>query len=271
MTDARSAAAAQAEATRLLTAALRRSLKRRDRAGVDETGMVATMRGATPGVMVDVGAHHGTALQYFAARGWTVHAFEPDPANRAVLERDHGTNPAVHIDPRAVSDVGGQELTYYASDVSTGISGLHAFHDSHRPVAMVTTTTLGDVCRDRGLERIDFLKIDTEGHDLFVLRGLDWDAVHPAVVECEFEDSKTVPLGYDVHDLARFLLDRGYTVWLSEWHPVVRYGTAHDWRGIAPYPLRPARGSWGNLLAFADPPDLREIATGVAHHLRSRA
>ena len=35
---------------------------------------------------------------------------------------------------------------------------------------------------------IDFLTIDTEGHDLYVLKGMDWDHSRPELVCCEVMD-----------------------------------------------------------------------------------
>src|SRR3546814_10690268 len=97
---------------------------------------------------------------------------------------------------------------FYRSDQSTGISGLAAFHPSHVSRQVVDTTTLSDVLADADIDGVDFLKVDTEGHDLFVLKGFPWERFRPAVIECEFEDAKTVPLGYTFHDMARFLLER---------------------------------------------------------------
>jgi hypothetical protein len=35
----------------------------------------------------------------------------------------------------------------------------------------------------KAINKIDFLKIDTEGHDFFVLQGFDWDShLHPDVI-----------------------------------------------------------------------------------------
>jgi hypothetical protein len=67
---------------------------------------------------------------------------------------------------------------------------------------------------------------------------------------CEFEDRKTVPLGYDYDDLATYLIKLGYVVFTSEWYPVVEYGRRHRWRSMRryPVPLDDERG-WGNLLA----------------------
>jgi hypothetical protein len=106
------------------------------------------------------------------------------------------------------------------------------------------------------LAHIDFLKIDVEGHDKFVLDGFDWEADRPDVVLAEFEDAKTLRNGYSAHDLAGSLLFRGYSVFVSEWLPIERYGLAHDWRRLVRYsPTLELGKSWGNLLAFLEEPD----------------
>src|SRR3546814_10789692 len=129
--------------------------------------------------MVDVGAHFGIELAMFAGLGWQVYAFEPDPKNRRQLVTSFGNHPRVAIDARAVSDVAGQELAFYTSDVSTGISGLSAFHASHIETQKVVTTTIADYVAEQAIARIDFLKIDVEGFDFFVIKGIDWDGVTP--------------------------------------------------------------------------------------------
>jgi hypothetical protein len=83
---------------------------------------------------------------------------------------------------------------------------------------------------------VDFLKIDTEGHDLFVLQGFPWERNRPQVIECEFEDLKSKPLGYTTKDMADFLVGKGYTVYVSEWHPILKYGQRHDWHRLQKYP-----------------------------------
>ena len=104
--------------------------------------------------------------------------------------------------------------------------------------------------------------MDTEGHDLFVLRTFPWETHRPDVVVCEFEDSKTVPLGYTYQDLGSFLVDRGYQVLMSEWYPVVRYGIAHRWRRVVRFPatLEDPAG-WGNFIAVRPGLDRRALRT----------
>lgn len=250
--------------------AFERKLSRTDHASIDETAIIAELVDGREGVMIDVGAHHGAAMRPFVERGWTVYAFEPDQMNREVLTRRFGNHSNVFIDSRAVSDVADKEVTFYRSDVSSGISGLHAFHESHRPAQKVTTTTLSVLCHQRQLSDVDFLKIDAEGHDLFVLDGYDWGREPPDVVECEFEDKKTVPLGYDFNDLATRLTGLGYDVWVSEWHPVVQYGVVHDWRGLSHYPCQLENNAWGNLLAFRNPPTVASLEQAVAKTIMTR-
>jgi FkbM family methyltransferase len=53
------------------------------------------------------------------------------------------------------------------------------------PIRMLT---LGDVLIDGGIERVDLLKIDVEGHEVEVLRGLDrdtWPRIQQVVIETQ--------------------------------------------------------------------------------------
>lgn len=204
-------------------------------------------------VMIDVGAHHGGSLTKFAESGWRVHAFEPDGKNREVLSTFCQEFDSVRIDARAVSNKNQKDISLYTSDISTGISTLSAFHESHQAAEAVDTITLQAYIADEQLDGVDFLKIDTEGHDFFVLQGVPWDALKPEVILCEFEDRKTKPLGYTYHDLAGYLRGKGYHLLISEWFPVVEYGKVHRWRRFAEYPVDLLEEkAWGNMIAVQE-------------------
>jgi len=216
------------------------------------------------GTMVDVGAHHGSSLGRFAADGWRVLAFEPDNNNRAILEIAHGHRQPLTVDKRAVAETAARGRSFYASNVSSGISGLSAFHVSHQQRQRVDVTTLAEALPAYGIHRLDFLKIDTEGHDLFVLQGVDWEAVMPSVVVCEFENRKSIPLGYNTADLVAYLAGQGYEVRISEWMPIVEYGSAHTWKGFAVDVSSLDDDAWGNLIAYLpDTPIARSIARQI--------
>ncbi|MGA8599124.1 MAG: FkbM family methyltransferase [Bryobacteraceae bacterium] len=55
----------------------------------------------------------------------------------------------------------------------------------------VHVTTLAAVCRDYVRRPIDFLKVDCEGWEKFVLRGADWDRFRPIVVIVEATEPGT--------------------------------------------------------------------------------
>jgi FkbM family methyltransferase len=247
---------------------------RDDHAHWDETEAVAALFSSKwhGSLMIDVGAHFGSALAPFLKMGWRIFAFEPDNNNRVkLLERldSHKNKLLVSVDTRCVSNKSQKGVPFFTSEQSTGISGLSAFHASHNEVGKVDVTTLTEFFQEKRITAVDFLKIDTEGHDLFVLQGFPWERGVPAVIECEFEDTKTVPLGYTFHDLARFLVDKGYTVYVSEWHPIICYGIQHDWRQLTRYPceLADPKG-WGNLLAFRDPIDEKDLVAAVKKVLK---
>lgn len=204
----------------------------------------------TVGVMIDVGAHHGSSLDGFAESGWTIYAFEPDPKNRAYLQSLVGRKSNVHIDTRGVSDVSQKDVAFFTSEVSTGISSLSSFHASHRETRRIDLITLSDFAVEQNIARVDFLKIDTEGFDIFVLRGFPWERFTPQCVVCEYENRKTVPLGYDTANMCSFLTERGYEIAISEWYPVVEYGGSVTWKAFRRSAAEIDPESWGNVIAY---------------------
>lgn len=222
----------------------------------DETEFVlqfSRMHPISSRVMIDVGAGHGTTFEGFARDGWKVYAFEPDADNRKICEvlcKKLGT---VVLDPRAVSNKAEKNAPFFRSDLSAGISGLSPFHSSHVDAGTVETVTIDSFCQEHQIEKVGHLKVDTEGFDLFVLQGMQFDKIKPDIIMCEFEDIKTVPLGYTFHDLCKYLTARGYHVLVSEWYPAVKRGGPHWWRRFETYPCELLdKSSWGNIIATTD-------------------
>lgn len=207
------------------------------------------------GIIFDVGASTGSFFETFLStrnRNWKIFAFEPDP-NRMKQEalKYFESRFNVTVVKKACSDKSGEQLQFFTSEVSTGISSLHSFDSSHTPTDIVETITLSDFIQNNKIDSMDILKIDTEGHDLFVLKGFPWNEIKPMSIMCEFENNKTEPLGYKYEDLGNYLVERGYNVFVSEWFPVKEYGPDHDWRSIKRYPAElEEEGAMGNFLCF---------------------
>ncbi len=237
---------------------------RLERATLDETQAISFLLDSDycdKGTMVDVGAHRGHSAKHFSHKNWTIFCFEPDPANREHLLRRFGKAWNVIIDNRAVSDHEAEDVSFFTSEESTGISALHSFRDSHTLSNRVNVTTVKNLLEEYGIESVDFLKIDVEGFDFNVLKGVPWEKVRPEVIECEFEDAKTLKMGHTWRDIAQFLKEKGYTIYISEWHPITRYGIPHDWNRLVPWPEKDVPSeSWGNILAFKNDPGYGAIS-----------
>ncbi|HEY6492622.1 MAG TPA: FkbM family methyltransferase [Trebonia sp.] len=133
---------------------------------------------ASGAVTVDVGASWGLFSYHLARKvggSGTVFSYEPHPANRAVLQKLAKARPNVSFRPVAVSDtVGSAEMqvpVFGSRHVTAQSSIAHGF-DGQEGVRVekvsVPTVRLDDEVGDR---KIDFIKIDVEGHEISVLRG----------------------------------------------------------------------------------------------------
>jgi len=125
------------------------------------------------GVYVDVGANNGFFYSLQVARrhtGARVFAFEPDPQILPHLKRNvhqNGFDTQIEIIAQAVSDSPGQlRLT-----AGLGASGYLLDDAAPDPGIEVPVTTLDAFVQQRGLDRIDLIKVDIEGHEHRMLEG----------------------------------------------------------------------------------------------------
>lgn len=131
----------------------------------------------SPSIIFDVGASVGRWSQQALARfpSARVIAFEPQAANRAVLELMAVAEPRLTFKAMAVSDEIG-EATIYRDRDGSQLASLHHRDLTHHHLAFeqtetVCTTTLRQQFEEVGAAKIDILKIDVEGHEMAVLRS----------------------------------------------------------------------------------------------------
>ena len=205
-------------------------------------------------VLIDVGAHIGGFSKPFAEKGWQVLAFEPEPENFQELKSALQPFSQAICIPKAVSDRAQKSVPFHLSKEHWGIHSLAPFHSTHTVTINVETVTLNEVLQNYNINKTNLVKIDTEGADYFVLKGLDLETYKPSVVMCEFMDGRTVPhFGYNHHQMVFHMKEHGYTSFVSEWAPFETYGikgsknNPHRFIQCVPYPLDhdPA---WGNLI-----------------------
>lgn len=165
-------------------------------------------------VYVDVGANIGyytlIAAQRVGPRGKVI-AYEPDPDNFALLQSNVLLNqlPQVQIFPYALyekNDVG----QLFLSDDNFGDHRIYGAgeHRKSRNIELVH----GDQHLRQQTERINFLKIDTQGAEFFVVKGLreliTENRAHLRMM-LEFCPFGIRHSGADGHELLRLLDDLG--------------------------------------------------------------
>lgn len=128
---------------------------------------------------LDVGANVGDELTtldtLFTEEGRKLIAFEPNPLNIPLLKEKANTLQNVEIQPIAVSDKEGllPFFTYgnHENEAGYSLGGLRA---GGKKIGYVVVRPLDDVLKDYPEEEWDikYVKIDTEGNDTLVIRGL---------------------------------------------------------------------------------------------------
>jgi FkbM family methyltransferase len=172
--------------------------------------------------ILDVGAHHGfyTILcsKKVGGRGRVV-AFEPSPGEQRKLSFHLKLNRCknVKIEPYALAGQNGKATLFVAK-------GRYTAFNSLRPPALsvptqeveVSTIRLDDYLRILRLEKVDLIKIDTEGAELEILQGAEYllSTESSPVMMIEVSDERTRPWGYSSAAIYDFLAQRGYT-WFS--------------------------------------------------------
>ncbi len=144
--------------------------------------------------LFDIGANDGeyinVALRVLGDR-LNVYSFEPQSASFNKLQTRFGNRPGVKLKKAAVGRTSGTLDLFFDRDDETTAS----LHRSRIAVQTrcekVEVTTVDATCRDEGIDRIDFLKIDTEGHEMDVLLGASGmiEAGLIGAVQFEFGDT----------------------------------------------------------------------------------
>lgn len=125
--------------------------------------------------VLDVGANIGVTSVLFAgtATAGQVHSFEPSPTAFPLLQATIEANDLANVTAHQLA-CGAQkgQLTFFDNPDSASASHLAvADRTLGQSNATVEVTTLDDFVQERGIDRLDLVKIDVEGLELDVLTG----------------------------------------------------------------------------------------------------
>lgn len=140
---------------------------------------------------LDIGANIGAislALAKQVGHQGRVYAFEPSPRIFPYLKKNTLKHPQIKSLETALSSKKGKAVFYQAPEHKFGMGTLSAL-EGWVP-AEVKTDTLDGFCQAAGMGRVDFIKIDVEGHEADVFRGARETLLknHQIIIVLEFSD-----------------------------------------------------------------------------------
>ncbi len=189
--------------------------------GIYEQNEIAFMHAVCRDGMtiIDIGANVGlfTALcgSLSAPRGQVV-AIEPDPTNRAFLERTVAANPRFADRVRILAAAAGTEpgkASLYLSRANLGDHRLYP-HEFSTSSVDVDVVRLDDCLRELAIKTIDLVKIDVQGFELHALKGLEEtiNASPRVTILSEFWPKGLRAAGADAASYLSWLRRLGFTV-----------------------------------------------------------
>jgi FkbM family methyltransferase len=178
------------------------------------------------GFYVDVGAHHPRRFSntcFFYQRGWHGINIEPNTEGHALLERTRKRD--INI-LRGISDIEGT-LDYYMFEqpALNTLDSITAERQSSRSTLLETRrikVSRLETILDKnitGNDRIDFINIDVEGHDLSVLKSNNWDKYRARLVIAEAV-GKTIEEILD-SELAAYMHEINYSLYAKTVNSII--------------------------------------------------
>lgn len=193
-----------------------------------EFRILDALRTADISTVFDVGAHHGEWAEYAARAfpGARVWAFEIEPSARAELERRVRGNRRVTVVPFGLADKSGELVVHVDKSHPMMTSAVNWDADRREPV--LCRVESGDAfLASQGIDRIDFLKVDVEGLDHSVLRGLTRSLADERVGIIQFEFTQWAAITKTaLRDFYELLEPAGFTIGKV-------FPTFVDWRAYA--------------------------------------
>lgn len=172
-----------------------------------------------PGMTVlDIGAHHGF-YSLTASRavypGGQIQSFEPSPRERAQLQRNlrlnRRTNVTIHS--KALGTNLGKATLFLVQGEHDGCNSLRQPDGFPGTITVeVDVVPLDHFLKEKGVQKVDFIKMDVEGAELSVLQGAPslLSASPRPVILAEVSDLRTKAWGYRASEILTLLEQKGF-------------------------------------------------------------
>ena len=169
------------------------------------------------GVLFDVGAHVGTWTCALATAHpqASIHAFEASPQTFITLRHNVDRNKLANVvlNQAAVSDSSGY-LEFQAPRNASVFGRIRADGNAqhrfdHAEIVSVPCLRLADYCRAKEIKYIDFLKVDVEGAEPRVLRGV-LSEIPVGRLWIEVDEANLADMGHSLAELAEVVTSAGY-------------------------------------------------------------
>lgn len=172
---------------------------------------------ARPGMVAyDIGANVGVftfLLARLVGSYGVVYAFEPEQNNFTCLHRSVQLNETtnIRVDKRAIEQTSGTALFDRRGGAFSGrLVGTNTNYQRSTNLTSVQTSSIDDLVREEGFSPPDIVKIDVEGNEALVLRGMrDTLRSHNPIIVCELHKH----LGESATAVQTILRDNGYSVY----------------------------------------------------------
>jgi len=167
----------------------------------------------------DIGANIGSYSKRILDKfpGCQVHCFEPVPQTFHALEAALGASSSVSLNNMALSSESGVATMTVCEELSgSGADSLHHTRVLGSAVSTsaieVTLRTVDEYVSETGVERIDLMKIDVEGHELDVLHGAK-DTLRNGVAAIQFEyGASYLAAGSTLHEVCELLWSEDFKI-----------------------------------------------------------
>lgn len=193
------------------------------------------------GTVLDVGANVGQWATVLLSmhRGAQIYCFEPSPEAFVELQRNMEGKAVLHN--LAASDNSEERLLF--ADVPG--SGLGSFYERRLPGGAQTSATqvravrIDAFCAEQGIDHVDLLKIDSEGHELAILRGASGILDRVDAIQFEYGGTALDARIY-LRDFFDLLGDRFdlYRLWrrgkihYRQWTELLEFAAYQNWVAI---------------------------------------